>query len=192
MYRVSVADEILQRIDDYVSAASDKVRNAGEVLDKRGLQNRLRAVFGDNPEAIDQFLNRAIERAEMLRRAGSWTGNSASARRMMRGGDRFMASLSEAGANLATGNPGGAANSIRQGAWHAIRGRVIERQNDAFGSALLRNVEGTSPQDEAYLQALLRELRRLEEGRVARAESAGRDSAIGGIAPHSREDSGYY
>ena len=192
MYRVSVADEILQRIDDYVSAASDKVRNAGEVLDKRGLQNRLRAVFGDNPEAIDQFLNRAIERAEMLRRAGSWTGNSASARRMMRGGDRFMASLSEAGANLATGNPGGAANSIRQGAWHAIRGRVLERQNDAFGSALLRNVEGTSPQDEAYLQALLRELRRLEEGRVARAESAGRDSAIGGIAPHSREDSGYY
>jgi hypothetical protein len=193
MYRISVADEIMQRIDDYVSASSDKVRNAGEVLDRVGLQNRLRAVFGNNPEAIDQFLARAIERAEMLRRAASWTGNSASARRMMRGGDRFMASLSEAGANLAANNPAAAANSIRQGAWHALRGRVLERQNDAFGSALLRNVEGTSAQDEAYLQALLRELRRLEQARIARAESAGRDAGIGGVMPaHADDGGGYY
>ena len=194
MYRISVADEIMQRIDDYVSASSDKVRNAGEVLDKRGLQNRLRAVFGNNPEAIEQFLNRAIERAEMLRRAASWTGNSASARRMMRGGDRFMASLSEAGANMATGNPGVAASAIGRGAWHALRGRVLERQNDAFGSALLRNVEGTSAQDEAYLQALLRELRKMEQARIARAESAGRDSAINAIAPqgHLDDSGGYY
>lgn len=194
MYRVSVADEIMQRIDDYVSASSDKVRNAGEVLDKRGLQNRLRAVFGDNPEAIEQFLNRAIERAEMLRRAAGWTGNSASARRLMRGGDRVMATFSEVGANMAAGNAPGAATSVGRGAWHAIRGRVLERQNDAFGSALLRNVEGTSPQDEAYLQALLRELRRMEQARIARAESAGRDAGIGAIMPTHADDGGggYY
>lgn len=193
MYRVSVADEIMQRIDDYVSASSDKVRNAGEVLDKRGLQNRLRAVFGDNPEAIDQFLNRAIERAEMLRRASSWTGNSASARRLMRGGDRVMATLSEVGSNMASGNAPGAATSVGRNAWHALRGRVLERQNDAFGSALLRNVEGTSAQDEAYLQALLRELRRMEQARIARAESAGRDAGIGAIMPtHADDGGGYY
>ena len=94
---------------------------------------------------------------------------------------------------MASGNAPGAATSVGRNAWHALRGRVLERQNDAFGSALLRNVEGTSAQDEAYLQALLRELRRMEQARIARAESAGRDAGIGAIMPtHADDGGGYY
>ena len=175
-YRAGVANEIMRRIDDYVSAASDKVRNAGEVLDRVGLQNRLKAAFGDS-DAIQSFLDRAIQRAEMLRRAGGWTRGAQTARRGFRGADRMVASLVEGGGV----NPASITGSILKPTYQALRGRVVERENDALGSALLRRIDGGSPEDEAYLSELLRRLQQLERDRSNRAIGSGRDAALGGV-----------
>ncbi len=190
-YRVGVAHEIMRRIDDYVSAASDKVRNAGEVLDRVGLQNRLRAVFGgENPEAINAFLDRAIQRAEMLRRAGGWTRGSQTARRGFRGGDRIIASAVE----NSGGSPTGVAGNIMRGTYQALRGRAVERENDALGMALLRRVDGDSPEDQAFMRELLRRLQEIERDRSNRAISSGRDAAAGGLQSGgaAHQDQGYY
>ena len=188
-YRIGVAHEIMRRIDDYVSAASDKVRNAGEVLDRVGLQNRLRSVFGgENPEAINAFLDRAIQRAEMLRRAGGWTRGSQTARRGFRGADRILASVVESG-----GSPSGAIGNLGRATYQALRGRAVERENDAIGSALLRRVDGSSPEDEAFMRELLRRLQELERDRSNRAINSGRDAAVGGLqSGHSDDAQGYY
>jgi len=188
-YRVGVANEIMRRIDDYVSAASDKVRNAGEVLDRVGLQNRLRSVFGgENPEAINAFLDRAIQRAEMLRRASGWTRGSQTARRGFRGADRILASVVESG-----GSPTNAIGNLTKATYQALRGRAVERENDAIGSALLRRVDGGSPEDEAFMRELLKRLQQMEQDRSNRALSSGRDAAAGGLQSGQADDSqGYY
>ena len=177
VYRAGIANEIMRRIDDYVSAASDKVRNAGEVLDRVGLQNRLRAAFSETPDAIEAFLDRAIQRAEMLRRAGGWTRGSQTARRGFRGGDRIIASMVEGGGV----NPASITGSILKPTYQALRGRVVERENDALGSALLRRVDGGSPEDEAYMAELLRRLQQMERDRASRALGSGKDAAVGGL-----------
>jgi len=188
-YRVGVANEIMRRIDDYVSAASDKVRNAGEVLDRVGLQNRLRSVFGgENPEAINAFLDRAIQRAEMLRRASGWTRGSQTARRGFRGADRILASVVESG-----GSPTNAIGNLTKATYQALRGRAVERENDAIGSALLRRVDGGSPEDEAFMRELLKRLQQMEQDRSNRALSSGRDAAAGGLqSGHADDSQGYY
>ena len=175
-YRAGVAHEIMRRIDDYVSAASDKVRNAGEVLDRVGLQNRLRAAFGETPDAINTFLDRAIQRAEMLRRAGGWTRGSQTARRVLGAGDRFMATIAQSGAS-----PTNALGNLGKATYQALRGRVVERENDAVGSALLRRVDSGSPEDEAYMAELLRRLQQMERDRASRALGSGKDAAVGGL-----------
>lgn len=188
-YRVGVAHEIMRRIDDYISAASDKARNAGEVLDRVGLQNRLRSVFGgENPEAINAFLDRAIQRAEMLRRASGWTRGSQTTRRGFRGMDRILASVVESG-----GSPSNAIGNLGKATYQALRGRAVERENDAIGSALLRRVDGGSPEDEAFMRELLKRLQQMEQDRSNRALSSGRDAAAGGLQSGQADDSqGYY
>jgi len=186
-YRAGVANEIMRRIDDYISASSDKVRNAGEVLDRVGLQNRLRSVFNETPEAIETFLDRAIQRAEMLRRASSWTRGSQTARRGFRGGDRIMQSMIEGGGI----NQASITGSILKPTYQAIRGRVVERENDALGSALLRRVDGGSPEDEAFMRELFRRLQQMERDRANRAIEAGRGGAAGSVGGGGAIDEGY-
>lgn len=186
-YRAGVAHEVMRRIDDYVSASSDKVRNAGEVLDRVGLQNRLRAAFNETPDAINAFLDRAIQRAEMLRRAGGWTRGAQTARRGFRGMDRMLASVVEGGGV----NPVSITGSILKPTYQALRGRVVERENDAIGSALLRRVDGGSPEDEAYLRELLRQLQQMERDRANRALGSGRDAAVGGLQSGGLDDQAY-
>lgn len=186
-YRSGVVQEILQKVDDYVSAASDKTRNAGEVLDRVGLQNRLRAVFSDRPREIDQFLDRAIERAENLRRASSWTGNSRTARRLSRGADHLADSMAHAGAHLAAGgNIVGAAGALGKGAYSALVLRNLENQNNAFGHALLRPLD-----DEPETIALLNAIRKLQADRAERARQAGIGGMQGSIGFSGHEDQGY-
>lgn len=168
MIRLSVADEIIAKIDDYASARSDKTRNAGEVLDRVGLQNRLRAVFGDSAE-VDQFLRRAMERAEGVARAAGWTGNSATARRASRAGDQFMAAL----ARLGGGDTSGAAGETGGLAFRTLLGGHLERQNNAFGRVLLDDL------DDDTLRALLAELRKMEQGRLRRASVASGEGLVG-------------
>jgi len=189
-YRVGVANEIMRRIDDYISASSDKARNAGEVLDRVGLQNRLRAVFGgEDQTAINAFLDRAIQRAEMLRRAGSWTRGSQTARRGFRGADRIISSIVEGGGV----NPQSITGSILKPTYQAIRGRAVERENDALGSALLRRVDGDSPEDEAFLRELLRRLQQMERDRASRAIGSGKDASAGGVQGGGvTDDQAYY
>lgn len=181
-YQAGVMQEVLQRIDDYVSAASDKVRNAGEVLDRVGLQNRLRAVFGDKPNEINAFLNRAIERAENLRRAVSWTGNSFTMRRMARGADQVNDMLVHAATNAH--NPVHALMGFAKHGW-ASR---LENQNNAFGNALL-----TTLSDDPESVALLRAIRKLQQERLERSRQAaigGAEGAIGGGSDR-QNDQGY-
>ncbi len=168
MIRLGVADEIINRIDNYASARNDKTRNAGEVLDRVGLQNRLRAVFGDTAE-VDTFLRRAMERAENVARASGWTGNSATARRSMRAGDQFMAAL----ARLGQGDAPGAAADTGGLAFRTLIGGHLERQNNAFGKLLLDEM------DPETMAALLRELRKLEQGRLRRASAASGEGLVG-------------
>lgn len=187
-YQSAVVQEVLQKIDDYVSASSDKVRNAGEVLDRVGLQNRLRAVFSDRPEEINQFLNRAIERAEQLRRAGGWTGNSASARRLLRAGDQFTDAMTNAGGQVATGNPLGAIGTLARGGYNAIIGGAMERQNNAYGNALLMRLN-----DDPETIALLNAIRKLQAARLERARQAGigGQQAVLGTGSLRDQDRGY-
>lgn len=187
-YQTGVMQEVLQRIDDYVSAASDKVRNAGEVLDRVGLQNRLRAVFSDKPNEINAFLDRAIERAENLRRAASWTGNSFTARRTSRAEDQMADAMHHSAAHLATGNPIGAVGAMGKGAYNALFLRHLEGQNNAYGNALM-----TALSEDPESVALLRAIRKLQEERLARSRNAaigGAEGAIGG-GGHDQNNQGY-
>lgn len=191
MYRIAVADELIGRIDDYVSAAPDKVRNAGEIFDRLGLHNRLRVIFNETPEAIDAFLSRAIERAQMLRRAGSWTRNSFTERRRSRGDDRARQVMAEAGGALTTaasGNPIAAAGQLTRTTWNALRGQQVERENDALGAALLRSIERGNPDDEAFVRTLMRALRDLERQRISRASAAAREGGQGGLFGSGTEE----
>lgn len=186
-YQIAAADELLAKIDDYVSARGDKTRNAAEVLDRVGLHKRIRAIFGDTPE-VERFLNRAMERGENAARAISWTGNSATARRLSRGGDRFLAAMS-ALSRAARGDVGGAAGEGGGQAFRALMGRHLERQNNAFGDLLLRDL--ADPQNRAVLDELMRELTRIEEGRVARARAAAVEGAQGAIGGGNADDQAY-
>lgn len=185
-YQADVVQNVLQKIDDYVSASSDKVRNAGEVLDRVGLQNRLRAVFSDRPQEINQFLDRAIERAENLRRAGGWTGNSSSARRLTRAGDQLRDAAANAGLAVGAGNPVGALGAMAKGGYNALVLRHLENQNNAFGNALLTRL-GDDPETIALFNAV----RRLQAARLARARDAGTGGATGALGTPREQDQGY-
>lgn len=177
-YRTAVVQDVLQRIDDYISASGDKIRNAGEVFDRVGLQNRLRAVFNDRPAEIDLFLNRAIERAEQLRRASSWTGGSSTARRLSRAGDQMSA--------MDIANPVDAVRKLGRAGYNALVQRRLENQNNAFGNALLSRLDD-SPETISLLQAV----RRLQAERTARAREAGSQGAVGVLGSGNPLDEGY-
>ncbi len=91
-------------------------------------------------------------------------------------------------------NPVGAATEAGKGAFNALRTMAFERENNALGQALLRNVEGSSAEDTQATRALLAALRRLERERLDRARSAGREGAQGAIGggSYSDQSQGYY
>ena len=194
MYQIAVADEVLKRVWRRASASPDKVRNAGEALDSVEMQNALRAAFGEDMGAqVERFLARTNERGEMLRRAAGWTGNSKTAQRLANTGDRMMSVVAGMGARAAQGDALGAASDAGRLGWQALLGRKLEQDNNAVGQTLFRRLSG-SPEDDAFLDALVREIRKFEQDRVRRALAApaeGASSGVGGGSIAPEETYGY-
>ena len=183
-YQIAVGDQIARRV--MRSAGVVGQRNAANALNTTELQNIIREVF-DKPKESEYFLRIVNERNQLLRNASGWVGNSATARRAAHAGDQLFASIADASA----GGPQSVARRAVGATWEALRGRAMERRNDALGDTLLRAVDRGDPVDDAYLSALLARLRKMEADRIGRARDAGSGAALGAVGGGRIDDSGY-
>lgn len=185
-YRIAAADELIRRVQRGSAAVGQ--RNAANPLNNNEIQNVVREIF-DNPDEAEAFIRILNERNVLLRNASAWIGNSATARRAAQAGDSLLSAMAPHALN-----PVGAATEAGKGAFNALRTMAFERENNALGQALLRNVEGSSAEDTQATRALLAALRRLERERLDRARSAGREGAQGAIGggSYSDQSQGYY
>lgn len=186
-FRIAVADELIRKIQR--SSVAVGQRNAANPINNNEIQAVIREVF-DNPTEAEAFLRILNERNQLLRNSSGWVGGSATARRAAQAGDQFMAAMGEAGNNAMMGNPAGAVAQTGRAGLNALRSMAFERDNNALGGALLRSVEKGNPSDEAFIAALVARLRKLEQERLGRATSAGREGAQSTIGM-SYADDGY-
>lgn len=190
--QIAAADEIIGRIMRSASDDGGRMRNAANPIISPEMKNRIRAIFDDSAKA-EAFVQRINNLDRLFRNSSRWVGGADTYRRAMQAGDSYMGALADAGGDALTGNVGSAANNVRRSAWHALRGRVMERQNDELGNALFMNVDRMSPDDQAFMRSLVKELRALEDARANRATSSGRDAAAGGLqSGHADDSQGYY
>ena len=159
VYRMAVADELVNSIEKYVSDLPTSARNASEPLSRSILRERVRAVFGDSP-GVDRFFDRAMERGRLMINMRSILGNSASARRLTHALDQTGNGILE----MIRGDPVGVAHAFHMK--HALEGR-----NNELGRYLLADL--SSPKGRALWDELMPALREFERQRLARATGAG-------------------
>lgn len=188
--QIAAADELIGRIMRSGSDDGGRMRNAANPIVNPEMKNRIRAIFDDADKA-EEFVRRINNLDRLFRNSARWVGGADTYRRAMQAGDSAMGALADAGGDALTGNVGSAANNVRRGAWQALRGRVMEQQNDELGNALFMNVDRMSPDDRAYMQSLIAALRRLEADRASRAIGSGKDGTFGAVGGGSAIDEGY-
>lgn len=168
-YRVAVADEISRKLMSRASEVGDW--NAANALNSRELQGVLATVF-DDPNQAAAFLARVNEGNVLMRNAAAWKSGSDTLQKALLAGED---------GNVAQTVLTALTNRLQAGAKavDAIRGPAIEAQRDRLGAALLRETD--MPEEDAWMAALIKALRKREAERAGRAQEAGISGATGAI-----------
>ena len=187
-YRADVLHELYQKVRRYISESQETVRNPGQVL--TGINTSrdvLRAIFNDNPQGIDEFISRAIARADMLKRTSDWVGRSPTAPRASRAIDMVF-DAATSGGDVVGHVMRGTAGRV----WNALRNPMMEQERDLIGQTYLRSIERGAPEDELFVSDLREQLRRRAAERIERARNAGAKGVYSAPAGVDRgDDLGY-
>jgi hypothetical protein len=166
IYQSTMVDNALAKVEARQSGNDFRVNNPAQALDNVQMENRLRAVFSDNPEGAERFIARLRARTQMLQTAQQFRVNSRTAQRGASMLDRLTSLLAH--------GPTGAASQIAGDVHRYAIAHAAEQENNNLARALFGDI---NLENEPYLRNLMGRIRDL----VRQEQNAGLTAAPSAI-----------